>query len=114
MPLKFPVALPHVLLEFPWPPPNRPNRCHLSTYMFTYSDAQPFRPSLVDMFEEYWRRLPQYQGLTEEAVEQLRFKRLLFAFFPTYKNSPLPPAFDRCGGGCGEGCALNSLSAVWA
>lgn len=62
--------------------------------MFTYSDAQSFRPSLLDMFEEYWRRLPEYQGLS--GVDGLEFKRLLFAFFPTYKSSPLPPGFDRC------------------
>jgi len=47
------------------------------------------------MFEEYWRRLPDYQQLGAEGVDALEFKRLLFAFFPTYKTSPLPPAFDR-------------------
>jgi lycopene cyclase CruP len=62
--------------------------------MFTYSDAQFFRPSLLEMFEEYWRRLPEYQKL-KGGVDQLEFKRLLFAFFPTYKDSPLAPAFDR-------------------
>lgn len=74
------------------PPPSLPPR---STYMFTYCDAQPFRPSLLQMFEEYWARLPEYQGLGEGGVDALEFKRLLFAFFPTFKSSPLAPAFDR-------------------
>jgi lycopene cyclase CruP len=62
--------------------------------MFTYCDAQAFRPSLVQMFEEYWARLPEYQKLPG-GVKGLDFKRLLFAFFPTYKASPLEPGFDR-------------------
>ena len=32
-----------------------------TTYMFTYIDAQPHRPSLVTMMEEYWQRMPKYQ-----------------------------------------------------
>ncbi|GBF87530.1 glycine D-amino acid oxidase [Raphidocelis subcapitata] len=64
-----------------------------TTYMFTYSDAQPFRPGLLDLFEEYWERLPEYQGVA--SAEDLRFRRLLFAFFPTYRDSPLPPSTDR-------------------
>lgn len=74
--------------------PSLPPLLSPRTYMFTYSDAQPFRPSLIDVFEEYWRRLPAYQGLGQ-GIDQLEFKRLLFAFFPTYKSSPLTPAFDR-------------------
>jgi hypothetical protein len=62
---------------------------------FTYCDAQAFRPSLEDMFEDYWQRLPAYQGLGPEGVDGLDFRRLLFAFFPTYKASPLAPGFDR-------------------
>ena len=69
-----------------------------TTYMFAYMDAQPFRPSLLEMFEAYWRRLEAYQGaaaLPPGGAEALDFKRLLFAFFPTYKASPLAPGFDR-------------------
>ena len=32
-----------------------------TTYMFTYIDAQPTRPSLLTMMEEYWKRMPVYQ-----------------------------------------------------
>lgn len=32
-----------------------------TTYMFTYIDAQPTRPSLLTMMEEYWKRMPAYQ-----------------------------------------------------
>jgi hypothetical protein len=66
----------------PLPRPSRPR-----------SDAQPFRPGLLDLFEEYWERLPEYQGVA--SAEDLRFRRLLFAFFPTYRDSPLPPSTDR-------------------
>jgi hypothetical protein len=29
--------------------------------MFTYIDAQPSRPSLEALFEDYWRLMPLYQ-----------------------------------------------------
>lgn len=32
-----------------------------TTYMFTYVDAQPTRPSLLAMMEEYWKLMPKYQ-----------------------------------------------------
>lgn len=32
-----------------------------TTYMFTYIDAQPTRPSLLTMMEEYWKQMPAYQ-----------------------------------------------------
>ena len=32
-----------------------------TTYMFTYADAQPTRPSLLAMMEEYWKLMPKYQ-----------------------------------------------------
>lgn len=83
--------------------------------MFTYCDAQPFRPSLLQMFEEYWARLPEYQGLGPGGVDALEFKRLLFAFFPTYKASPLAPTFDRCArarAGQGKGVATAAVPAL--
>lgn len=60
--------------------------------MFTYLDAEPYRPSLESLFELYWDLMPRYQGV---ALEQLEFRRLLFGMFPTYRQSPLPPGFDR-------------------
>ena len=35
-----------------------------TTYMFTYIDAQPTRPSLLTMMEEYWKQMPVYQVRT--------------------------------------------------
>ena len=32
-----------------------------TTYMFTYMDAEPWRPSLHALFEEYWELMPEYQ-----------------------------------------------------
>ena len=32
-----------------------------TTYMFTYVDALPQRPSLQTMMEEYWKLMPDYQ-----------------------------------------------------
>ncbi|KAL4433254.1 hypothetical protein ABPG77_003302 [Micractinium sp. CCAP 211/92] len=63
-----------------------------TTYMFTYLDAQPSRPSLEALLEEYWQLMPQYQGVK---LEDLQVLRILFGCFPTYRDSPLRPAFDR-------------------
>ncbi len=63
-----------------------------TTYMFSYLDANPKRPSLEYFMEEYLRLLPEYQKVD---LEQLEFKRFLFGFFPAYKNSPIKLPFDR-------------------
>lgn len=63
-----------------------PARDGRTTYLFTYMDADPRRLSLTEFFEEYWRLLPEYQGVS---LEDLRVQRALFGFFPCYKNSPL-------------------------
>ena len=54
--------------------------------MFTYLDADPSRPSLEEMFEDYLTLLPEYQNVS---LDQLIFGRALFGFFPCYKDSPL-------------------------
>jgi lycopene cyclase CruP len=67
-------------------------------YVITFAAVlQPWRPSLQTLFEDYWRLMPQYQQLPG-GLQQLEFQRLLFGFFPTYKDSPLAPGFDRCVG----------------
>ncbi|KAK3257070.1 hypothetical protein CYMTET_33830, partial [Cymbomonas tetramitiformis] len=63
-----------------------------TTYMFTYLDAHPDRPSLTRLLDEYWDAMPQYQNVKLEDLEVLR---CLFGWFPTYKESPLAPGFDR-------------------
>lgn len=65
-----------------------------TTYMFTYMDAAPYRPSLQAVFEDYWKLMPEYQSV---ALSDLAFKRALFGFFPTFKDTPLRPGWDRCG-----------------
>lgn len=57
-----------------------------TTYLFTYLDADPQRPSLTDLFEDYLRLLPEYQQVD---LAQLQFQRALFGFFPCYRQSPL-------------------------
>jgi len=69
-----------------------PARDGRTTYMFTYLDADPSRPSLESLFEDYFSRLPEYQNVT---LEQLEFVRALFGFFPCYKDSPLQYKWDR-------------------
>ena len=69
-----------------------PARDGRTTYMFSYLDADPKRPSLEYFMEEYLRLLPKYQNV---ALEQLDFQRFLFGFFPAYKNSPIKLPFDR-------------------
>lgn len=63
-----------------------------TTYMFTYVDASPERPSLEQLLEHYWSAMPQYQGICLEDVE---VQRILFGLFPTYRDSPVQFPFDR-------------------
>jgi lycopene cyclase CruP len=69
-----------------------PARDGRTTYLFTYVDAHPNRPSLEYLFEEYFRLLPDYQATP---LDQLQIKRALFGFFPCYRHSPLQPNWDR-------------------
>jgi lycopene cyclase CruP len=69
-----------------------PARDGRTTYLFTYLDAHPDRPSLEALFEDYLHLLPQYQGV---AIDRLNFQRALFGFFPCYRQSPLQPAWNR-------------------
>ena len=64
--------------------------------MFSYMDAEPYRPSLAAVMEDYWRLMPAYQDVD---LAQLLFQRLLFGFFPTYRDSPLQPGWDRWAAG---------------
>jgi lycopene cyclase CruP len=63
-----------------------------TTYLFTYMDAHPQRPSLETLFDSYLRLMPEYQGVD---INQLIFKRALFGFFPSYRQSPLQTPWNR-------------------
>jgi lycopene cyclase CruP len=63
-----------------------------TTYMFTYVDADPQRPSFAELMEDYLFWLPKYQ---EIELAQLDFQRVLFGFFPSYKQNPLQTPWDR-------------------
>ncbi|XP_049379090.1 uncharacterized protein LOC125843907 [Solanum stenotomum] len=63
-----------------------------TTYMFTYVDPQPGSPQLEELLEDYWDLMPKYQGVSFDDLEILR---IIFGIFPTYRDSPLPAAFDR-------------------
>lgn len=66
-----------------------------TTYMFTYMDADEKRPSLETLMEDYWKMLPTYQSSITNPETDLDVKRVLFAYFPTYTDSPLKPQFSR-------------------
>jgi len=66
-----------------------------TTYMFTYMDANEKRPTLETLMEDYWKLLPKYQKSITNPETDLDVKRVLFAYFPTYRESPLKPAWDR-------------------
>ena len=68
-----------------------PARDGRTTYLFTYLDADPSRPSLEALFEDYLRLLPDYQNVT---LDQLQFQRALFGFFPCYRR-PLQLPWSR-------------------
>ncbi|KAL3811843.1 hypothetical protein ACHAXA_004270 [Cyclostephanos tholiformis] len=66
-----------------------------TTYMFTYMDASPDRISLFELMEDYWKLLPVYQPSIKDPMVDLDIKRILFAYFPTYRDSPLKPMYSR-------------------
>jgi hypothetical protein len=66
-----------------------------TTYMFTYLDAEKDRPDLETLMDDYWDLLPIYQPSIQNPETDLDVKRVLFAFFPTYRDSPLQPGWDR-------------------
>ena len=47
-----------------------------TTYMFTYLDADPSRPSLASLLDDYWDLMPQYQGL--DSIDDVELLRVLF------------------------------------
>ncbi len=63
-----------------------------TTYLFSYLDAHPDRFSLEFFVEEYLRLLPEYQQVE---LDRIDFRRLLFGFFPSYRNSPLQSPWNR-------------------
>ncbi|KAI3789473.1 hypothetical protein L2E82_02270 [Cichorium intybus] len=63
-----------------------------TTYMFTYVDPQPNTPKLEDLLEDYWDLMPKYQ---EVSLDDLEILRVIYGIFPTYRDSPLPAAFNR-------------------
>ncbi|MCW6050002.1 FAD-binding oxidoreductase [Lyngbya sp. CCAP 1446/10] len=69
-----------------------PARDGRTTYLFTYIDADTERFSLETLFEEYLRLLPEYQNVE---LEQLKFQRALYGFFPCYRQSPLKMPWNR-------------------
>jgi len=76
-----------------------------TTYMFTYVDASSERPSLHQMLEAYWVAMPKYQGIA--TLDDLEVLRVLFGVFPTYRDSPLQPSFDRILA-CGDSSGIQS------
>ncbi len=64
-----------------------------TTYLFTYVDADPGRPSLTALLERYWTLLESYQNVSLE--KDIQLLRVLFGCFPTYRRSPLALPFDR-------------------
>ncbi|XP_024033030.1 uncharacterized protein LOC21387584 isoform X1 [Morus notabilis] len=63
-----------------------------TTYMFTYVDPQPGSPTLEELLEEYWDLMQDYQGVS---LDNLEILRVIYGIFPTYRDSPLPAAFNR-------------------
>ncbi|EYU43126.1 hypothetical protein ABFS82_08G116600 [Erythranthe guttata] len=63
-----------------------------TTYMFTYLNPEPGCPLLEELLEDYWDLMPKYQGVSLDDLEVLR---VIYGIFPTYRDSPLPAAFDR-------------------
>jgi lycopene cyclase CruP len=69
-----------------------PARDGRTTYLFTYMDAHPDRPSLEFLLGEYLRLLPEYQQVE---LAQLKFHRCLFGCFPSDRDNPLKTPWAR-------------------
>lgn len=63
-----------------------------TTYLFSYMDVSPERPSLEQLLEIYLDLMPEYQNVQ---LNDLEIMRVLFGIFPTYQSSPLQASFDR-------------------
>jgi len=66
-----------------------------TTYMFTYIDADAKRPSLEEMMDDYWKYLPTYQPSISNPEKQLDIKRVVYDYFPAYRDSPMKPQYSR-------------------
>eukprot|EP00956_Cyclotella_meneghiniana_P043740 scaffold285663_cov139-Cyclotella_meneghiniana.AAC.2 len=66
-----------------------------TTYMFCYMDASEDRPSLASLMDDYWDLLPVYQPSIDDPEKDLDVHRVLFAYFPTFKDSPVKPQWSR-------------------
>jgi len=69
-----------------------PARDGRTTYLFTYCNRDPRRPSLERLWQDYCRLLPAYQGAE---LAQIRWVRKLCGVFPAYRRSPLQLPWDR-------------------
>jgi lycopene cyclase CruP len=70
-----------------------PARDGRTTYLFTYTHPQSPQPlTLEQLFADYLRLLPDYQQVS---LDQLQIQRALFGAFPSYRQSPLQPTWDR-------------------
>lgn len=63
-----------------------------TTYMFSYGPCDESRTTLAAALEDYVRLAPAYLGAKLDAVE---VERVLFGFFPCFRDSPSKLAFDR-------------------
>ncbi|MFQ3679143.1 MAG: FAD-binding oxidoreductase, partial [Pseudanabaenaceae cyanobacterium] len=63
-----------------------------TTYLFTYADAHPSRPTFARLWEHYAQTLPVYQETDPAAIQM---QRLLLGFFPSYRRSPLTYPWGR-------------------
>jgi hypothetical protein len=64
-----------------------------TTYMFSYSDAAPCRPSFAELLDTYLHLMPAYQGV---AMEQLQPKRILMGGSAACLLSACLPALRAC------------------
>jgi len=72
--------------------PTSSGKSDRTTYLFTYMDAKPQRPSIMEIFDDYWELLPRYQG---KSLQELEVLRILYGMFPTYRNSPIQSTYNR-------------------
>ena len=70
------------------PDPHTPSHAlSLRALPFRYMDLDERRPSVMSIMDDYWAKLPAYQGVE---LDDLQMRRVLFGLFVSYKDSPLP------------------------
>ena len=59
----------------------------------TWPSTSAWPCSLASLLDDYWELMPKYQKLG--SIDDVELLRVLFGYFPTYRDSPFAAHWDR-------------------